>query len=107
MAGVHRFEDLKAWQAARLLSREVFGICQLAALRKDYSLRNQICRAAISAMANIAEGFSRESHREFERVYGYAADAGHLLEDLPVISGVRKRGPLTRGLIPKSDFIES
>ena len=67
MAGVHRFEDLRAWQAARILSKEIFRLCRSTDLRRDYSLRDQICRAATSVMANIAEGFSRKSRPDFAR----------------------------------------
>ena len=67
MAAVTRFEDLRAWQNARTLSNGVFKLCTTTDIKRDLALRDQIYRAAISVMANIAEGFSRQSHKEFAR----------------------------------------
>ncbi|MDQ7819718.1 MAG: four helix bundle protein [Armatimonadota bacterium] len=57
-----RFEDLPVWQAARRLVRAVYEVTSAG---WDRSLRDQIRRAALSTMANVAEGFSRRSDREF------------------------------------------
>jgi len=55
--GIERFEDIEAWKAARELSQEVYKITAQGQFTRDYGLRDQIQRAAISIMANIAEGF--------------------------------------------------
>src|SRR5271155_816102 len=65
MASIQRFEEIKAWQKARELVREVYKACASTQLGRDFGLRNQICRAAVSAMSNIAEGFSRKTDKEF------------------------------------------
>jgi four helix bundle protein len=65
MASIERFEDLQAWQKARALVREVYRACAGGRLGKDFGLRDQICRAAVSSMSNIAEGFARNSDRSF------------------------------------------
>jgi four helix bundle protein len=65
MAGIQRFEDVKAWQAARALVREVYKACRETWLGRDFGLRDQISRAAVSVMSNIAEGFCRNGHKEF------------------------------------------
>jgi four helix bundle protein len=70
MALIKRFEDILAWQEARKLMREIYGITREGTLAKDFGLRDQIQRAAVSVMTNIAEGFDCESHVEFARFLG-------------------------------------
>lgn len=65
MAKIERFEDIKAWQEARNLVKEVYRVCSVKEFKNDYSLVDQIRRAAVSIMANIAEGFSRQTNKEF------------------------------------------
>ena len=65
MATVQRFEDLHVWQEARSLVNEVYKVTKQRAFIRDYALRDQITRAAISSMSNIAEGFERGSRKEF------------------------------------------
>jgi len=61
-----RFEDIEAWQAARKMVRSVYqAIKANREFEKDLRLVSQIQGAAVSTMANIAEGFSRRSNREF------------------------------------------
>lgn len=62
---IKRFEDIEAWQEARKLVNCVYRVCSVKAFNNDYSLIDQIRRAAVSIMANIAEGFSRQSNKEF------------------------------------------
>jgi four helix bundle protein len=64
---VSRFEDLIAWQKARAFAKEVILVTREGALSRDFSLRDQIVRAARSTMANIAEGFDRTGQREFHK----------------------------------------
>ena len=67
-----RFEELPCWQDARKLSKMVFELIRPKELSKDFSLRDQIWRAAGSVMDNIAEGFDDGSTNEFVRFLGYA-----------------------------------
>ena len=61
-----RFEDIEAWQEARKLVKLVYkAINESEEFKKDFRLVNQMQGAAVSTMANIAEGFSRKSNREF------------------------------------------
>jgi four helix bundle protein len=62
---ITRFEDLDCWQEARNLVNSVYRVCRVIELKKDYSLSDQVKRAATSIMANIAEGFSRKGNKEF------------------------------------------
>jgi four helix bundle protein len=65
MATVKQFEDLQVWQEARSLAQETYRITNERLFRRDFGLRDQITRAAISTMSNIAEGFERGSRKEF------------------------------------------
>ena len=59
------FEDLEVWKTARDFVHEVYRMTRVGPLSKDYALGNQIRRASISIMANIAEGFERDGNAEF------------------------------------------
>ncbi len=69
---IRKFEDIRAWQEARILVRMVYVLTRHGALAKDFGLRDQIQRAAVSAMTNIAEGFDCDSNAEFARFLGYS-----------------------------------
>ena len=64
---VERFEDLIAWQKARQLVSDIYRITAHGEFAKDFGLRDQIRRAAVSVMSNIAEGFDRGSRSEFHQ----------------------------------------
>ena len=65
MATIQTFEDIDAWQKARQLSNMVYEYTKQDAFKKDYGLCDQIRRAAVSVMSNIAEGFDRGGNKEF------------------------------------------
>jgi four helix bundle protein len=67
MSKVQRFEDLKCWQAARSLVKEVYMVCEEGKLAKDFETRGQLRKAALGSMNNIAEGFGRFSRKDFIR----------------------------------------
>lgn len=67
MAGIGRFEDIVAWQKARVLTREIYLVTASGGFAKDFGLRDQIRRASVSVMANIAEGFERAGRAEFHQ----------------------------------------
>ncbi len=62
---INRFEDIEAWQKARSLFRATFDMTSKGAFRRAFAIRDQIQRAALSIMSNIAEGFGRRTDREF------------------------------------------
>jgi four helix bundle protein len=62
---ISRFEDIRAWQEARTLTKQIYVLTREGALSKDFGLRDQLQRASVSVMADIAEGFDCESHAEF------------------------------------------
>jgi four helix bundle protein len=65
MAGFKKFEEIKAWQKARKAAKRVYEITLDGKFSKDFGLRDQIRRASVSVMANIAEGQGRYSSKEF------------------------------------------
>lgn len=89
---IERFEDIEAWKEARILVKEVYEYFRDI---KDFSLRDQIQRSALSVMNNIAEGFDRGTNKEFiqfliiargsvseTKSLGYAAfDIGYIDKD--------------------------
>ena len=72
MTTITKFEGLIAWQEARKLVRMIYKITSDGLFSKDFGLKDQIQRAAVSAMTNIAEGFDNESTVEFARFLGMA-----------------------------------
>ena len=72
MAKIERFEEIESWKVARGISRQVYSITCSGNFAKDFGLREQVQRSAVSVMANIAEGFDSGSSREFIRFLGYA-----------------------------------
>src|SRR3990172_8364118 len=60
------------WQKARSLTREIYSISNLGQFSKDFGLRDQIRRASVSIMSNIAEGFERNGNREFTQFLAMA-----------------------------------
>ena len=72
MATVKRFEDLTVWQSARELVTLVYKKSGKSQFSKDFALRDQIRRAAISVMSNVAEGFDAGYDGEFIRFLGFS-----------------------------------
>ncbi|MGF1484418.1 MAG: four helix bundle protein [Opitutales bacterium] len=69
---IERFEDLKCWRAARELCRKIYSVSQEGNFSRDFTLCEQMRRAAISAVSNIADGFDSGSEREFLRFLRYS-----------------------------------
>src|SRR3989344_7738828 len=66
------FEEIEAWKEARILVREVRGFSKRSIAKKDWTWADQISRAALSVMANIAEGNDSSTNPEFVMFLGYA-----------------------------------
>lgn len=69
---IERFEDIEAWKEARALVGMVYKATDEAPFKNDWGLRDQIQRAVISIMSNIAEGFMRQTNKEFIVFLGYS-----------------------------------
>jgi len=70
MATIKKFEDINAWQQARVLSKNIYAITNSKNFSNDFDLRSQIRRASGSVMDNIAEGFERGGRIEFIQFLG-------------------------------------
>ena len=67
MSKIDQFEDIQAWQEARVLAEQTYELCKQGEVSKDFGLKDQIRRSAISIGSNIAEGFGRGTNQEFIR----------------------------------------
>jgi four helix bundle protein len=96
---IERFEDFIAWQKARVLAAEIYKVTDEGKFARDFGLKDQIRRAAISVMSNIAEGFERGRSAEFHQVLSIAKascaelrsqlyialDAGYLNQEISLV----------------------
>ncbi|HEX2867372.1 MAG TPA: four helix bundle protein [Ignavibacteriales bacterium] len=69
---IEKFEDIESWKAARELTHKVYNLCNNGRFSRDYGLRDQIQRASVSIMANIAEGFDSKSNKSFLNFLNYS-----------------------------------
>jgi four helix bundle protein len=65
MGKIERFEDLEVWQAGMNLCLTIYELTNSTEFSKDFALRDQVRKSAISVPSNIAEGFERDSNRQF------------------------------------------
>jgi len=65
MSKIERFEDFDAWKLARRLTHAIYDVSAVGEFSRDFALRDQIRRASISIVSNIAEGFERDGDKEF------------------------------------------
>ncbi|MGC1379121.1 MAG: four helix bundle protein [Anaerolineales bacterium] len=83
MATVERFEDLDVWKRARVLANLIYDFSSSGEFAHDFGLRDQMRRAAVSVMSNIAEGFESRTQAMFIEYLGRAkASAGELRAQL-------------------------
>ena len=69
---IEKFEDLIAWQKARVLTKDIYQITRRGEFARDFGLSGQIQKAAVSIMSNIAEGFERGGRGEFHQFLSIA-----------------------------------
>lgn len=93
MSKIEKFEDLKVWQKAREVNLQIYNLSNNGAFSKDFGLRDQIRRASVSILSNIAEGYERNGNKEFCQFLSIAkASAGevraqlYIAKDLEYIS---------------------
>lgn len=99
-AKVERFEDLIAWQKAHQLTLMVYDFTGREPFSRDYGLKDQIRRAAVSVMSNIAEGFDRYNRPEFRQFLSIARGS---------VAEVRSQLHLARSLsyVSEAEFTEA
>ncbi len=85
MNQIKKFEDLKVWQTSRELTRRIYDVSDKGRFKRDFGLRDQIRRASVSVMSNIAEGFESHTTKLFINFLGRArASAGEVRSQLYV-----------------------
>lgn len=89
MSKITKFEELKCWQSARTLVKNVYTFSSKGKIANDYDLKSQLRRAALSTMNNIAEGFSRFHIKDSIHFYDISQSSAselmsmsYVLEDL-------------------------
>ncbi len=85
MPTITRFEEIEAWQTARELTKLIYMLTDDGKFARDFGLKDQIRRASVSIMSNIAEGFESQTQAQFIRYLGIAkASAGEVRSQLYV-----------------------
>jgi four helix bundle protein len=72
MAGIIRFEEIESWKIARQLTNMIYELSNQTGFNKDFGLKDQIRRASVSVMSNIAEGFESRTDTQFINFLGMA-----------------------------------
>jgi four helix bundle protein len=79
MAAFKKIEDIQVWRKARCVTKMVYELTNRGGFERDFGLRDQVRRACVSIMANVAQGFGRRTNRDFSRfldiAYGSACEA--------------------------------
>lgn len=83
---IERFEHIEAWKVARELTRTIYGATTKPLFAKDFGLKDQIQRASVSIMANIAEGFDSTSDQGFVQFLGYALRSATEVKSHPYVA---------------------
>jgi len=97
MSKISNFEDLFCWQKAMKLTVDIYKISSHGELKKDFGLRDQLQKSAVSIASNIAEGKERESIAEFIRFFYIAkGSAGELRTQLILAKNI--------GYLHENDF---
>ena len=97
MSTIKSFEEIEAWQGARELVRQTYALTRRQPFAKDFGMKDQVCRAAVSIMSNIAEGYESQTEAVFIRYLGIArGSAGELRSQLYVA--------LDQGYATKTEF---
>jgi four helix bundle protein len=93
MPKITRFEELNCWILSRKLVKKIYEVSNKNNFQKDYGLKDQVQRASVSIMTNIAEGFSRFNRKESVRFLDFAQSSAaevqsliYIAEDLNYIS---------------------
>jgi four helix bundle protein len=85
-----RFEDIEAWKTSRELTRLIYGLSEQGKFARDFGLRDQIRRASVSVMSNIAEGFESRTQPQFIEYLGRAkGSAGEVRCQLYIIKDLQ------------------
>ena len=101
MPGITRFEEIEAWKTSRQLTNMIYKLSEQGAFIKDFGLKDQIRRASVSVMSNIAEGFESRTDTQFINFLGHAkGSAGEVRSQLYVALELKYiySGTICRGI---------
>ncbi|MBL7158734.1 MAG: four helix bundle protein [Candidatus Omnitrophica bacterium] len=68
---IKRFEDIDVWKEARKLVNMIYDLTSKGLFKRDFGLKDQIQRAAVSCMSNVAEGFDSDTNQQFIQMLSY------------------------------------
>ena len=85
MGKIEKFEELKCWQESREMVKDIIGICERNGLVRNYEIKNQAIRCAVSVMNNIAEGFCRFHKNDFIRFLDYSQSSAGELKNMTYV----------------------
>ncbi|OGU71969.1 MAG: four helix bundle protein [Ignavibacteria bacterium RBG_16_34_14] len=94
---VKSFEDLQVWQDARIFVKSIYELTSLENFKKDFGLKDQVQRSAVSIMNNISEGYERDNNKEFRNFLSYAKGSAGEIRSMLYIA-------LDLNYISKDDF---
>lgn len=94
---MHKFKELKVWQEAMELAKEVYALTKLFPAEEKYGLTSQINRSAVSIPSNIGEGAGRNHDKEFLQFLNIAMGSAFELETQILLAN-------SFGFIPKEKF---
>jgi four helix bundle protein len=97
MAKIERFEDIESWKKSRELTKQVYEITSIGEFKRDFGLKDQLRKASVSILSNIAEGFERGGDQEFLQFLAVAkGSCGEVRAQLYVA--------LDQGYLPRDRF---
>jgi four helix bundle protein len=97
--GIKRFEEIEAWKRARVLVNRIFALCKNHNLKYEYAMQDQIKRASISIMLNIAEGFDAGSDKAFINFLSYSFRSASEVQSILYVF-------FDQGFIVQNEFLE-
>ena len=99
MATFKRFEEIESWKRARKLTNKIYQLSSRGDFARDFTLKDQVRRACVSIMSNIAEGYDRSGTKEFVQFLATAkGSAGEVRCQLYIA--------LDQGYIDENEFAE-
>jgi four helix bundle protein len=95
---IDKFEEIESWKEARKLTAQIYSMTAKSNFAKDYGLKDQIQRASVSVMANIAEGFDSGSKKSFLIFLNYAYRSASEVQSLLYVA-------LDCGYVASEEFV--
>jgi len=87
---IKQFEDIDVWKEARKLVNMIYDLTSKELFKKDFGLREQIQRAAVSCMSNVAEGFDSDTKQQFIQMLSYTKRSASETQSEPYAALDRK-----------------